>query len=370
MYSINFLDALKTKRILSFEEILKKEEEFRSFTISEREKLWEDLHVYFKNSSLSDDQFFWWSYFRWYTELSWKFFSNRDHDFISTVAIPRQMIMATLLEFDVWRELLWYLNNRYFEEDEMENFYSNLQDKLFSSSVKIGKINNQEVTIASFVKDLILANQQKNTLRLAELSSSLENMLFPDDEKLDQYFDHFIFVEPDDAVSNIINFIHFLLGVKPDKIKSVVEVLIHEEKYELLLKAQNEKEGNGQTFENQLEKITASIPNKTTINPVPPQVQVVDSGKKIETQTQSFSSSLTTQQQTKTPLKTEVANRIRPSNQDIKKMVDQVFSPSSTVDFKGILTMLDTLAEKYNDDSICELYIFNEETGNFEWVNV
>src|SRR3989338_10003650 len=55
---------------------------------------------------------------------------------------------------------------------------------------------------------------------------------------------------------------------------------------------------------------------------------------------------------------------------DIKKIVENKFPKKPDGQFADpteAVTMLNDLAERYNDERIRELYIFNEKTGAFEW---
>jgi hypothetical protein len=60
----------------------------------------------------------------------------------------------------------------------------------------------------------------------------------------------------------------------------------------------------------------------------------------------------------------------RPSNSEIKKMVEQMFPVNKAKqdsDYDKIVTMLNTLSDRYQDQSIQDLYFFNEKEGSFQW---
>lgn len=331
-----FLKKLQSGSPLSATEIEINEKEFRSFSIEEKEQVWETLHAFFKNASPNQDRAYWWSYFRWYTELSWRFLLNRDKDFVSSIAVPRQLVMAILLDIDVWKEFIWYMNSVPFNEGEMRSFYTTTRDNVFNSLSIVGNLKSETITLSHLVKDLRLANQENNTLKIAGVQANIEELLFSNNADSQMYVSKYATLDQDDAVSALTEMIHFLIGVDPSKIESVVQVIIHNEK----INSWEDFQTNGEL---------SPLPVSNTI------VQSPSANNFFEKSTVS------------TIKKISTSKLSRPSNTDIKKMVEAVFLPSAKQDYKGIVAMLNTLAEKYGDDHIRELYIFNEQTGTFEW---
>jgi hypothetical protein len=49
-------------------------------------------------------------------------------------------------------------------------------------------------------------------------------------------------------------------------------------------------------------------------------------------------------------------------------MIEASFSSGSgNTDYEGMVAMLNTLADRYKDDHIRELYFYNEKNSTFEW---
>lgn len=360
----SFLDALTNNRNLGFEEISRKNEEFREFSPEEKESLWEALHGYFSSAPISADQKYWWSYFRWYTELSWKHLLDRDRNFIINIAFPRQIVMAILLDFNVWKEFIWYLNVHPFTDKEMSAFYSNVKSSFFASTSVIGTWENKSVTLSQIIKETTIANQQKNSLRLAEVLSKLHELLFPENNpEVKKYLERYVYIAPEDAVSTLVDLISFFVGVEAEKIWYVVEGTVHEEKFELINQAQ----------EAQTKREIASIRKPTLKIPVPT-APVSTSTPAVKSPTQDVS-----KQQSKPTQKTNTnsssknvssTSSSRPSNKDIKRMIEEAFpalKQGKEINFEGVVSMLNTLANRYGDDRIRELYYYNEKSGSFEW---
>jgi len=362
MLPTNFLQPLISGRTLSPKEIEQKNLEFNSLNISEQEKLWEELHGYFKNAPELDQKYFW-SYFRWYTELSWMSFVNRDRDFVIRFAFTRQVPLALLLGIDVWKEFIWYLNSHAFKEREMEVFYNNVKEAFFKSSAVVGVWQGKTLLVSDLVKEIEIINQRKDSLRLAEILTRLQEILFPKDLETQSTLQKYVLVDSEIVVNLFVDLINFFIGVQSEQIVALVDGLIHGEKFEVIQELLATKAE------------TESVESATNASQIPP---TLESKEVIQNPTLSTpasfkqKNSLTTENKSVTAqvTKNSPSAITRPTNREIKKMIEELFPPNpqgNIVEFERVIAMLNTLADRYKDSSIRDLYFYNEKDGNFYW---
>ena len=101
---------------------LEKEIRASHVDISALQETWQSLDTYFNKLSVLEDEKFRWTYFRVYTELTWKMFGSQNRDFIIDVAVKRQIPMALQLDFDVFE----YLGSIYGFDDYSETNFLKL----------------------------------------------------------------------------------------------------------------------------------------------------------------------------------------------------------------------------------------------------
>src|SRR3989344_3554357 len=95
----DFTNSLEQKTSLTEVQIDFKENEFNGFSIVDKELVWEKMSGLFDvNPKLDDDYRL--SYFRWYTDFTWKIFNNRERDLVVNICLARQIPMAVLLDLD------------------------------------------------------------------------------------------------------------------------------------------------------------------------------------------------------------------------------------------------------------------------------
>lgn len=335
-----FLNLLKPNNFLSPVELKKMDEEFLNFDISTKEQVWSEMNEYFSQSPLREDRKFWYSYWRWFTDLSWKFFLNREPEFIAEMAVKRQVPMAILLDFDIWRELLKYFALQTVGEDDAQSLYSKIKFAFLESEAILGVWKDKEVTVAEIVKEFFSIRQRgSDALELAEFNSKLKEIFFPKDDPL---FQEYIFVNPDEAIDRFTQLSLFFFLMEPKDIWYAVDVFMHPE----------------------IGGIAEEMAKPITPQPAPAVIGVsplaVSQPKRLEPKKE------------KVPVaKISVAEEDKKLTlQQVKSQIESQFKKDAEGNFEdiaGVYAKLEELAEKYNDPKIAEMLYFDEKSGKFEW---
>lgn len=358
------LDWIRQQKLLSVEELRQGQEEYLGLDVSQKEELWQTLHDYFIKAPLSMDRRLWLSYFRWYVELTWSSLYSKSEEIVSSVVFPRQLLMAVLIGYDPIAELFQYLNLHPFDQESMPGFYAKLREGVLKSGALMGIARGREVTCAEMVRELTVLKQTKDTLRLAEFISRLKDVLYPKSEpELPRYLTQ----DPDKAVGALLTTLNFFMDVEPEAIWDMTRLAYHPEDFAF------EEDTTANSTPNPVVSKSPAPPSPkpstaTAPKPIPPLAAYYPPEK----------SSGDAQIPPATPKAAapkeleeveDEAEEKAPSSREIRAMVEAVFPPSADHEkyLPNILEMLSTLATRYNDESIRDLYYFNAETGKFEW---
>ena len=327
----DFTNSLEQKTALTAAQIDLKENEFKNFNIVDKELVWEKMGALFKENPKLDADYRL-SYFLWYTDFTWKMFNNREHDLVVSMCLARQIPMAILLDFDVWRNIMWYLGLRTIERPDMESLYIRMKNAFLESEAYVGKWNGEAVTVKDLVKEIVAMNTRNDSMEQAEFKSKLLQVLFPQNDSI---FEKYISTEQDLAVERFIDLTHFFLGVDKDHIWYVVETFLHPEKYENV--------------------VLGEVPTPSAPAEQPPV------------------SAVPTPKPTPTPQLAPVAKPaapVKPDPQQIKSQIESQFKKDAEGNFEdieGVMAKLNELAEKNNDSKIAEMIYFDESSGKFLW---
>jgi hypothetical protein len=317
---MSLLDIIKEGQIIPAETIDIYEKEYRNLTISQREEVWTELNQYFKSQGISNRDLFY-SHWRWYVALSWADFMIRDKDFLSDMAFSQQIPMAILLDYDVWENLISYLQIKTLDRQDMEALYSRIRDNFFISEAVIGKIDGRDYTIANLVQEIRVLNARGNdTIAEAEFRNKIIKIMFP---KGDGLFDKYIFTDQDTAVDRLFYLTQFFLGMEPENIWYFEETYWHPEKYEKAPVAVP----------------VPAVPTKPA--PVPAK-----------------------------PVEEEIIKQMDPVR--VRQTIDSQFKKDASgqyEDITGVLEKLGELAKKNNDPKIAEMLYFDEQARAFKWVS-
>ncbi len=345
------LESLQQQKKLTPEELSKAEEEYRDLDPKGEAELWDGLHYYFLRASVTADRVWWLSYFRWYTELTWRFLPQRSDEVVSAVAYARQLVMAVLLDFDPVTELIMYINEKPWDEEGVARFYTRVRDGVMKSSAIVGVSKGREITLADLFRELSLIKQANDTLRMAEFITRLRDVLFP---KTDTLLDEYVPMEAERGANVLTDVMLFFLEVVPESFYAVMQTSLHPEYYET-----GAAEGESASPAEEAEADLSSEPAEESIE-----------GAESVAPAQSEEAGI--DESAATPNVSEETPRApsRPTNTELRAMVEALIPADLPPEEQAprIVEMLSDLADRYHDETIRDVYYFDETTGRFEWL--
>lgn len=356
------------------------------------EPVWEELHAYFKDVGPREDRQYWNTFFRWYTELTWSNITSIDHDVFVDIAIKRQVPMALLLDFDVWKEILRYFIAQTFTKKEREQLFDAMQKAFFSAEAIMGGTVEQPLLMKHAVSEVAKLDEfGADSLQMAEQYSQLTKQFYDANA---QFLGSNISPDNEGVVKRFTTLVHFFVGVKPKQVQQVLNLFyqrrpeviedmevgpfleviredqerLGEEGVERLIKAQMFEEAEGA-----LNISTEGTPDTgaPAEENVPINNTAAQSDVKEATTVPAAQEELP-QSPSQEPASTEeaVAMPAKPTYKDIQQMVDARFGKDEQgiyLSVEGVLALLDSIATEHGDDAIRDLYYFDEQTGSFHW---
>jgi len=329
-----------TPKKLSASEADLMEEEYRKIESNpeQLEEVWKQMNSFFAASSVEEDKIYCQDYFRWYTELSWRFLQTRDHDFIVGTAVARQIPMAILLGFDVWKELVWYLFFRAELKLDMESLYGRVREAFMKSEAVIGVWQRTDYKVSDLVNEVQMLDRIGNdSIKEAELRNKLLQIYVPEN---DLALQKYTAVDADEAVKSLISLVNFFLGTAVENIWYIVDLYTHPDVSIL-------------TEEENATTPVTTIPLVATPQPIPSKLE-----PKIETSKKEEVKPVLPATPAK-PIPTQIKFQIE---SQFKKDAEGNFS-----DIEGVMASLSELAEKYNDPTIAEMMYYDETENKFKW---
>jgi hypothetical protein len=319
------------------EALKRKDREMRALAVFTPEgfKMWQELDEFFKKGSVQDDRKYWYTYFRWYTRLTWQRLPAISREDFWDMVVSRQMPMALLLDIDVQSELLWYFGSHWAETGGLAAAYEKTKSTFFKSAALIGSWQGKSVTVADLAGEISRINAKGNdSFALADVRTKLKTVLYPKNEPLLAYLD----AEPDVAVGRFIDVTHFFLGVEPGTIGIILDAFLHPENYTPASPAGG--------------IAAASAPTKSP-SPSPPERKASPPAAKREP-----------------PKSVAPKTPPAPTPASVRRELDARFAADAEgqyVDIAGVLGALGELSEKHNNPAIAEWYYFDETDGKFHW---
>lgn len=299
--------------------------------VDKLELMFKEMDNFFRNGNINADKEFAVSYFRWYTDLSWKFFQSRDYDFVINVAVARQIPLAILLGFDVWKDLLWYLALRAELKSDMESLYGRMREAFVKSEAVIGVWQGVDYKVKDLVTEAQMLERLGNdTIKEAEFRNKLSQIYLPANNST---MKKYIMVDTDDGISFLIGIVNFFLGVEPANIWYVVDDYTHPEIVSEASPA--------------AKPAVVAAPKLAPVKPAPQPQAVPPKNEEAKP----------------IPPPAPVATS-KPTFAQIKSQIEKEFFAE---DVEGIMGKLNELADKNNDPKIAEMYYFDETTGAFLW---
>ena len=338
----DFIRQLEQIEDLDLDVIDKKDAELDGFNISEREDIFGRMDQIF-SANQSFDKKYKFSYFRWYTDFAWKIFNNRDRDFVVQVAMARQVPMAILLDFEVWRTIMGYLAMRTVDQQDMQELYFKMKEAFLNSQAVVGLWQGKEVLVKDLVDEIKKLNAKpRDSMEQAEFESRMQQIFF---NKEDKKFANYIFSDPATVIDRFVGLVQFFLGVTEKDIWNMVDAFLHPEKFETPV--QVDDEDNSEYIETREEpEELSSIATANQEDVGEKQVQVGEQPNVI-------------------------AEFVKvPSYLEIKSQIESEFKKDAEGNFEDIdavMRKLEEFTEMYNDPKIADLIYFDEEEGRFKW---
>lgn len=335
---------------LTVPQIDQKESEFQQvlLNIDQIDEVYEELRDFFSKISKEDIKKYQYSYWRWYTFLTWNRLNSLSKDDFLNTAINEQIPMALLLDFDILRSLMWYFVANNFIENDLESFYIQVKKTFLQSDSVLGMWKGEDVIVSEVVKEVSTVYGKNDSLLEADFENRLQQVIFPFDEVSKKYFT----IDPERAKERFLDLVVFFQTITQENIWSVVDAFISPEKYR-----------NG-AFTG--ESVSAAVPAKESVQPevvepIKPEPKITE--KKEVKETIELIKPIPEQTPTIEP-------QVRLTMGQIKSQIEAKFKKDTEgnfVDLEGVMAELNSLAEKYNDPKIAEMIYFDETNNKFSW---
>jgi hypothetical protein len=321
-----------TVKDLSIEEFANLEREIRDSHVDTAalSSTWQSLNIYFKDALPEDIEKFKWTYFRIYTELSWKMFGSQSRDFVVNMAIKNQIPMALSLEFDVLNEMLSYLSLRTFDNLDMQGLYLKIKKAFLESDFQVGNWQGNKVRLSDLVKEIRMISNKSDSLEQAEFENKLRQILFFSDPIAATYIE----IQSNEAVQRFIDLVMFFDAIDENKITPVINSLSIPENFQNVISEQQEVKGG--SVENPEE---AELQN---LEEWDADIDLAAGGEAL----------------------------IMLTPQQIKSQIESEFKKDNEGNFEDIdavMRKLEEFTEMYNDPKIADLIYFDEEEDRFKW---
>lgn len=373
------------------------------------ETAFSELKDFFEKGDPSHDREYLLPQFRWFTLLVWKRLNSYPIEIVLNTAIPRQIPVAFMLGFDVWREIIWFIavKTDVSLPNDRESLYSRVRQAFLNSDAIIGEIDGKAYTVKDAVADIKYSDRANVTsIDLAQMTLKIKRAFIFKDATYAKFFSDNI----DEVVDRFIGLVNFFLGIRPDLISTVIEALLHpknDEKDPGLNSGPSkstaqlkEKNGSSQKIVGSEQAVPQKLPTaqpapkaQTVSKPITqakpePKKPMQDNPVKISSPTSDKPEEPVLpsrkDESVSAPKAFEHPLEAKPHPQgdeaprrsqgvflsDVKKQIETKFPKGNDGQFLNIsevLRELEKLGAKYNDDRIYDLYIFNEKTGKFEW---
>ena len=310
---MEFLEQISKFNQISESQIPQMQDDFETAIIHPTEvvSIFKALHSYFSQINF-DSQFIvdnYTTYWRWYIESAWKNILNLKQDEFFIV-FSKQFVPAFVLDYPVDVRLLDFMYYKIGDVIEVQKFYKELRSSIFEDRTPITTV---DYTTARLVEDIRSLDRKKDIER-ADILSQIESEIFSSARS----FFEFTSAEKSERMENILYFINFLL----------------------------EHEDISEIYEDYLVSFIDyhddDIPKeeKMTIKREP---QILSTSEEV--------------------LKLKAF-----SYQEIfEKIKNEILSSPTDERDDRILTRLDELSNKYNDEKIRDLYYYDEQSGKFVW---
>jgi hypothetical protein len=240
----------------------------------------------------------------------------------------------------------------------MESLFYKAREALLNSESAIGQRQNKEITMSDIIKEItLIENRGEDAMEAAELNMKLSEMIIPEEEYMSAYYAE---LEPEEIIAKLKYVINFFLGMNPSDVWSFVEVSLFPREY-------GEKapwEIESEEIKEPVEKVGEKILLKTA-EPIMSAEKTASVSKEAE-----IKKEIEIKEEKKIENIIEETKPIKPSPKEIKRMILERFpadADGQMENIEGVLAMLESFADEYEDAKIKEMYYFDETEGKFKW---
>ncbi|OIO19653.1 MAG: hypothetical protein COY69_01295 [Candidatus Magasanikbacteria bacterium CG_4_10_14_0_8_um_filter_32_14] len=313
----------------SEEELETLNEKFNEFFADpeKRDEMWSELKQSIQSLSYEDIFNYNRSYTYWFALLALKRINYLEIDDFVFVVSRILFFLALYNNVDVLDMLVEYLHLRALDDSDIQMKYQKIKEAIFNSNEIIYYTKEGNAyKVKDFVLDMKQINDKKDDLFMVNVLSNLSAhvSVFIQEEDLD--------ADEKLVVVIVKSVMDFLIGVEKDTIWYMIDGIYYPTQY---LEPEEQK------------KLMASD-----------DIVVEPAEELINTEKLTVTSQ---------PLHTE---KIPTNYQSLKSLLEQQFSYDESGELSPIEEVLDRLtqlAEENNDESIEELYMFDENQGKFVW---
>ncbi len=285
------------------------------------------LHAYFSGNNFDNKLIkeYYFTFWRWYVEASFLRFSTLSFD-DCIIIFSRQFCAAFQLNLKVEESLFYYFFRKFSDEDKLREFYQKLKTSVTQSRILVHPYVEKSPMLSDVLAQYAkLKNTNADSLVMADYSASIQRILFP----TGQSYENFEESKKTEITKSFLELTYFFAQEKDiiPIVNNYIDTIIPVEK--------EEKSGTLDVAPSEL--LTSSSEISTPVSPVT-----------VETPT---------------PM----------SQSEIKSRVDAQFEKDENGQYKdleGVFAALDEIASTYNDESIRELFYFDEQSGGFKWREV
>lgn len=300
---------------LSQEELLRRRELFYTVYALDTEELfavYTELDQFFSGpQGLNYRETYATSFWEWYVYSAWKLLTRFDREKVLWL-VQNQMVDAIRLGYHVQNRLLMFMSHGAFDPDQLKKFFTETKRTVSQSDLIVGQDGQKNVTLSDVYKELNSINDAFDSLKYSEFKIKIGKLLAAKVPEHD-----YAYIRPDSMLLNFLDFLHFLQAASEETIVAAVDAYTQPLLYE------------------KIERGEFVLPADGTVPSL---------GEPVLLRPEKFL--------------------------EVKDTLLKNFETDETGQFKdieGVMDLLEKTAEVFGDPRIRDVYVFNENTGNFEW---
>ncbi len=282
------------------------------------------LHAYFSGNNFDNKLIkeYYFTFWRWYVEASFLRFSTLSFDDCSLI-FSKQFCAAFQLNIKVEESLFYYFFRKFSDEDKLREFYQKLKLSIVQSQTLVHPYVDKSPKLLDVVTQYAkLKNTSADSITMADYAASIQRVLFPQG----QSYENFEESKKTEITKSFLEFTYFF-----SQEKDIIPIINNY--IDTIIPVEKEKKSS-------------------TLDAAPS--ELLNSNSEISTPASPVT----------------IENPAPMSPAEIQSRVDAQFEKDENGQYKdleGVFAALDEIASTYNDESIRELFYFDEQSGGFKW---